>query len=639
MRWRIGCLLAFMFVPGSNAARPATPCGALDACMRQLHVLAGVDREYGSSITEEEEHLLDEIRRRPGAIDALIPLLEHPDENVANIAAAGLRDVPAIDPKYLPQIVRGLDRGLGWLAPALARIGTPRAADEAVARLLVSEGAPHNQEAYAVKLSGRLAVPAIVARAACQPSCSEDTHWILGAVLADMDEDARRAAAPGLMDAAASAPDPLARNVLGMIDGLGEAGAALEPRLVALAQQRPSLRVNVDMALVGVRSSRAGAIYAARLEDGPDVVMLRDLAETGRAGVAAGNVVTDLLDHPEAEIRVAAARALGFIGYEAATPALVAKLDDPVDARLAWAAAESLGRLRAVSAVAALDRTATTHWYAPVRESAKRALRHIRKGTAYPLQFHEKNFPFEFFAYQHIDDTSAQCEKFAELPREEPRRSKLYRRTAESALNALSYTTTVVSFGPPEPPDKDATDDDDGIIKMTPDTMVEQRQTVSQVPSVALRTGQGWLAGGNRGEWGGELVYIGDDGVRQTILERNVEDIFALGDRYVATVGLAHLSMGDGEVVALSRAPNGTWLAQTWRVLPGAPSTSYLTRQGELLVVTSGGSGLVISPDGRMREAACTRLHDVSPVDSVTEQARNAADAAAEAANAAARER
>lgn len=630
MRWKNAGLFFLMLLPGSMDARAPAPCGSLEACIQHLHALARLDRDYGSSMTQEEERLVEEIRRHPGAVDALVPLLEHPEDNVANIAAAALRDVPAIDPKYLPQINRGLDRGLGWLAPALARIGTQQAGEEAVARLIVSKSAPHNQEAYAVKLSGRRAVPAIVARAACQPSCSEDTHWILGAVLADMDEDARRAAAPGLMDVVVSAPDPLARQVLVMVGGLGSAGAALEPRLIALGRQRPSLMPNVDMALVGIRSSLTGTIYASRLKSAPDVLILRDLAETGHAGVGAGKVVVGLLGHPEAQIRVAAARTLGFIGYEPAAAVLVTKLEDPEDVRLAWTAAESLGRLHAVSAVAALNRTATTHWYAPVRESAKRALRHIRKRTPYPLQFHEKNFPFEFFAYQNIDQASGACEEFAERPREESKRSKLYARTSGPALRALSYATTVVSYGPEVGQETEA--DDDGIVRMTPDTMVEHRRTVSQVPSVALRTEQGWLVGGNRGEWGGELVYIGDDGVRQTLLERNVEDIFALGGRYVATVGLAHLSMNDGEVVALTRAPGGVWHAETWRVLPGAPSTSYLTRQSELLVTTVNGTGVVISPDGRMREAVCKRVDDTSRIDDATSEARAAADAAASAA-------
>ena len=638
MRWTVGCLLLFL-VP-SVAAEPqvSAACGSLDACLQQLRVLAKQGRDFGSSMTSTQSDLLVQVRRHPGAVDALVPLLEDPDENLANIAAAGLRDAKVIDPKYFPQIVRGLDRGLGWLAPALGRIDTDEAADEAVARLLVSEDAPANQEAYAVKLSGRRAVPAIIAHAACRRACDENTHWILGAVLADMNAEARREAATGLLGIVVPTPDPLARKVLGMIDGLGAAGAALEPELVALAERRPSLQPNVDMALVGVRSSRTGAIFAKRLQEEPYVLTLRDLAEAGSAGAAAGEVVTGLLDHGDAEIRVAAARALGFIGYAPAATVLVGKLDDAIDVRLSWTAAESLGRLHAASAIPALERIAASHWHTPVRVAAGTALRHIREGTVYPLRFHEKNFPLEFFAYQHITGEREVCLKYAEREQRESREQKLYARNAQAALSRLAYATTVVSFGPLEPPDSTDDDGDNRIIRLTPDNVVEHRRTVLQTPSIALRIDDGWLAGGNRGEWGGELVFIGDDGVRQTVLDRNVEDIFSFGNRYVATVGLAHLSSSAGEVVDLSRHSDGSWRAKTWRVLPGAPSMSYLTPQGELLVATNGGTGFVISPDGRMREAVCKRTYDTSRVDRATRRAQEAADAAAAAADDAGRD-
>jgi len=41
---------------------------------------------------------------------------------------------------------------------------------------------------------------------------------------------------------------------------------------------------------------------------------------------------------------------------------------------------------------------------------------------------------------------------------------------------------------------------------------------------------------------------------------------------------------------------------------------------------------VVISPDGRMREAVCKRVDDTSRIDDATSEARAAADAAASAA-------
>src|SRR5690606_19615953 len=131
----------------------------LSACVQELRAMAQAKDNPYSSVGADSEKLKQRILSQPGAVDALIPLLKDPDERVADLAAFTLRDAPTIDPVYLPQIREGLDRDLGWLAPALARIGTEEAAKEAVNRYLVSDSAPDNQEAYAVQLFGSRAIP------------------------------------------------------------------------------------------------------------------------------------------------------------------------------------------------------------------------------------------------------------------------------------------------------------------------------------------------------------------------------------------------------------------------------------------------------------------------------------------------
>ena len=68
----------------------------------------------------------------PGAAEAVVPLLSAPDEHVAELAGAVLRDMREIPQGFLPQIVAGMERGLGWLGPALAAIPSEAAADAAV---------------------------------------------------------------------------------------------------------------------------------------------------------------------------------------------------------------------------------------------------------------------------------------------------------------------------------------------------------------------------------------------------------------------------------------------------------------------------------------------------------------------------
>src|SRR5690606_10998833 len=142
-------------------------------------------------------------------------------------AAYMLRDAPQIDPADLPQIIEGLDGELGWLAPALARIGTDGAAKEAVDRYLVSDSDPANQEAYALRLLGRRAIPFMLEPAACAPSCRDDTHSLLGAVLRQMGPE-RAVAGPALMRMASdrTASPQVAQGALSMIADLGIDGKA-----------------------------------------------------------------------------------------------------------------------------------------------------------------------------------------------------------------------------------------------------------------------------------------------------------------------------------------------------------------------------------------------------------------------------
>src|SRR5690606_16104679 len=126
-------LLAMLVV---GCTTRAAECQRLSACVQELRAMAQAKDNPYSSVGADSEKLKQRILSQPGAVDALIPLLKDPDERVAVLAAVTLRDAPTIDPVYLPQIREGLDRDLGWLAPALARIGTEEAAKEAVNRYL-----------------------------------------------------------------------------------------------------------------------------------------------------------------------------------------------------------------------------------------------------------------------------------------------------------------------------------------------------------------------------------------------------------------------------------------------------------------------------------------------------------------------
>ncbi len=599
--WKYALILLVLIAANVRGAS-LDACQTLAVCTQQLREIAQTKDKF-RGMGPDATRMKQQILAFPGAVDALIPLLEDPDERIAELASYVLRDAPAIDPAYLPRLRAGLDRGLSWLAPALARIGTDEAAKEAVDRYLVSDDAPQNQEAHAVKIFGRRAIPFIVERARCLVPCKDDAHYLLGAALAGMGS-ARAEAAPALMTIASdrTASPQVAKGALLMISKLGTDGRSLEADLLRERDAAPYLSPWIDQALVGIHSRAAAAIFLARLNEEPSAITLRDLAEVGDAGSDAGPAVVAILLE-RSGLKVEAAKTLGYIGYAPAVPALVAALDDPVDARLPATAATALGRLQAKDALAALDRTAEEHWYPPAREAARKAAISIRSGTGEPARRSEGNFAMEFFGDAELDNDLPNCSKYREKLLEEPAGTKLYARTSGRQLKRLKYRSEVVSYGASDEAEQKASGAD--VIRVHPENLMEHRKAIEQVPDVALRVDGGWLAGSSRGEWGGELVFISSDGQTQRILDKNVEDIYRLGTRVVVVVGLAHMAMNNGELLEVKEGSDGRWSAVTWRVLPGAPSASFLVAPQALAVETIGRGSIIIDAEGGMRMANC----------------------------------
>lgn len=581
-------------------------CATLDACVAQLVQIAGEQQEPYNGISQDVNDLASRIAEFPGATEMLVPLLQDPDLGVATYAGLALSRVSSIPVEYLDAIITGLNRELGWLVVALARIDSDDAARESVDRYLASSSSPYNQEAAAVRLSGARAIPYIVDRAACSQECSRNTHWLLRSVLQDMQSE-RALAVEGLMELVADPEAPLAtrRGVLGMIGGLREDGRVLEERLVTLMAVAPELKPSIEEVLIEMGSQRSGKILAHRLEADPDVRVLRDTAFAGHAAMEAGPVIARILENDPA-LRAPAAMALGFIGYEAGIPALVEALHDPADLRVVWAAANALGRLRATTAIDALTATSREHWYPPVRDAAQQALRAIHESQPNVSAQSEREFISVFFAFENLGLSMETCETPAERARREPRGTKLYASTSSARLKELAYQTQIVSYGASDEEEQRAAGEQ--IIRVHEGNLREYRRLVEQVPDVALRVEDGWLVGADRGEWVGELVFRPDDGLPQFILDANVEDIYRLGDRIVVTTGLAHLSLNNGVVFCLVRDASNLWQAETWRILPGAPQASYLVKPDGLLIQTWEAGTVVLDPQGGLRMARCKQV-------------------------------
>ena len=108
------------------------------------------------------------------------------------------------------------------------------------------------------------------------------------------------------------------------------------------------------------------------------------------------------------------------------------------------------------------------------------------------------------------------------------------------------------------------------------------------------------MLGTNRGEFGGDLVFVDSLGKQQTILKANIEDIYKLGKQLFVVADFGHAR---GHIYKLEKL-NDKWIAKEWRQLPGAPFRSWMIDTGELFIGTGEGD-VILSKDGSFRMAEC----------------------------------
>ena len=293
-----------------------------------------------------------------------------------------------------------------------------------------------------------------------------------------------------------------------------------------------------------------------------------------------------------AEVRIQAAWTLGFLGDPSSGSALVEILQDP-DWILVAVAAESLGRLGYRPASETLRAVATDHWYPPIREIAGQAVEVLRGKYTYPVH-QGSDVPEAFRREGHMEQSlpGAFPEPCVDPDSDSPvpRRDGFFGwSTSKAQAERHTYTLdgVIYDFGP-------------------------RNARLDVVPDFGVRVEGGWLLASHRGEFGGELVFQPENAPFQIVARGNFEDVHTMIDgRRVATEGLAHMGSDHGSLFELREDGDG-WSARWWRRLPGEPQTSWIRRDGTLLVNASRGS-VVVHPDGRMEMASCTPKQDAAP--------------------------
>ncbi len=504
-----------------------------------------------------------------------------------------------------------LDRVVAGEAAALELIAyfEPKAAARRTLQRFLDESDVQQRPALLPVLTrlGSSTVDAILNAAECIDDCHPFDNFLLTSVIESLGSERRRLAVPLAQKLGQQRGTPEEElGLVRMLEALGEDIAPAEAELLTLFHSAPERQDRLLGLLVQAGSPEAIALLEGELRAPlSGTVEFAHAAIAGRRARALTPVLLEVAASSTPEVNRAALLALGHVAGPEDAAMVQAVLHpwmrDGSHPIRALFTAIALGEMANPASEAVLLEAADAYWYPPVRIAAQEALDRIRTASDPGARIDVQRF----FDRVSAAPGPVECETTALRSVEQPQGEKLYRRTHAAQLQKLSYRADLVEEYPPPPPLPPGANSD---WRPSP----QQFEVPQHTPDLALRVAGGWLLGANRGEWGGELIFAGDDGRRQGVLGRNVEDIYRLGPQIIALVGLAHMGSNGGVVYRLRQAGSGEWTAEPWLQLPGAPYSSWPVETGEILVNTHGGGTILIAADGRMRMAPCL---DPPPLD------------------------
>jgi HEAT repeat protein len=275
---------------GSALQEPNAPstssgsCNSLDTCITALIAAA----ETGPGISPTEQAASKAVLAfGEAAVPALLPLLKDENRDVRDLASYTLRDAPVRE-EYLDALMESRLQGDGWIAPAIARIGSPRAIEFLLSELR-KEPEIGTQLTWAFEVLGAKGVPYLIALYECSSSCDEEVRAVAAYIFSELRDTATEAVHPLLAIAEDARRDRTAR--IGAIRALGSIGPSAAPlvdRLKSIAAQDPEtfeeavtaamIHMGGAVAIEG-RQAEARAQERCRTEGTPEATRSREALE------------------------------------------------------------------------------------------------------------------------------------------------------------------------------------------------------------------------------------------------------------------------------------------------------------------------------------------------------------------------
>jgi len=397
------CLLLAFFAPTAFGPN-------VESLVQRLKAIASP--EIG--VTKEEQEVARELQQIGAeAIPLLLPLLSDQNAAIRDLASYTLRDIDGLTEEHLDVLIAACRRGDSWIAPAIARIGTPRAVNFLVEEL-VRQRQTQSQLTWAIEMLGDKAIPVLVQVYQNQTQWDEDLDRTMQYIMRTLGDEAGAAVDP-LVALATDETQPATKRQRAIV-ALGLIGEPAQLAVGRLQRRKDywelqgdsKLKKAIDEAIVRVGASEAVPILTRALKESPEagstLLIMRDIAALSQRGVMAGSAVIKYLNDPDWEVRAAAARTLGYIGCQEAARDSTALLKNKQDWRLVFSAAESLGRLKDKQAIATLGEVSRNHWHPRVREAANRAISATERDNAKENSTEPSPVAQEFFDYENAHD-------------------------------------------------------------------------------------------------------------------------------------------------------------------------------------------------------------------------------------------
>lgn len=175
------------------------------------------------------------------------------------------------------------------------------------------------------------------------------------------------------------------------------------------------------------------------------------------------------------------------------------------------------------------------------------------------------------------------CEEFDPHIANQLTPGKINYRNGREKLESLTFKFDVVGYGP------------EGRVV----------DTVDEVPVVGIPVEGGWLLGSDRGEWGGNLVFKPSKGTTKKLIDDNIEDIYVFPHGYIVTAGLTHMGMDQGSIYLVNKE---NYEVTKLYALTSAPKTSWLLKDGNLLINMWSGGSTIYKKNGHLSRIKCTNL-------------------------------